>query len=388
MINLLASSITQYIVNFDGAENIARSVSFWTVIAFILGSILTLILVKGERKKRLAKIVLLTVGVFIMIGIIITFMVMNAKEASELHLSALLYAPLITFCLCLILSVVISLIKPKKIIKVISGIALLLSLVAIIVCLTIYYESGASLELNWINADDVDTLGLWIGSALLALFIIITAIFTDKTKGLDFDAKSLTYAGVLGGLGLALSYVKIFRAPMGGSITLAQVLPIMLYSYIFGTKKGVVLGFAIGMLQAAQDPWLLHPAQFLLDYPIAYASFGLTGCFAKVKKIDNKCITFLLGSIIACICRFLSHFMAGAFAFGSFAPEEFSSVYIYSLVYTSSYVLPDTAISIVLGCILMMSKSFVKVLSEIANDKKKKVKTTDTTVENASVETE
>lgn len=372
MINLLSSSITQYIVNFDGAENIARSVSFWAIIAFIIASIATLISVKDEQKKRIAKIVLLSVGVILMVGIIITFMVLNGKEAAELQLSALLYAPLITFCVCLILSVVISLIKPKKIIKTISGIVLLLSLIAVIVCLTIYYESGASLDLNWINAEDVDTLGLWIGAGALVLIIILTAVFTDKTKGLDFDAKSLTYAGVLGGLSLALSYVKLFRAPMGGSVTLAQVLPIMLYSYIFGTKKGVILGFAIGMLQAAQDPWLLHPAQFLLDYPIAYASFGLTGCFANVKKINNKCVSFLLGSILACICRFSSHFMAGAFAFGSFAPDNFSSVYIYSLVYTSSYVLPDTAISIVLGCILMMSKSFAKVLSGINPDKKNK----------------
>lgn len=381
MINLLSSIITQYIVNFDGAENIARSVSFWAVITFIIASIITLILVKDAQKKRIAKIVLLSVGVILMVGIIITFMVLNAKEAAELQLSALLYAPLITFCVCLILSVVISLIKPKKIIKTISGIVLILSLIAVIVCLTVYYESGASLDLNWINAEDVDTLGLWIGAGALVLIIVLTAVFTDKTKGLDFDAKSLTYAGVLGGLSLALSYVKLFRAPMGGSITLAQVLPIMLYSYFFGTKKGVILGFAIGMLQAAQDPWLLHPAQFLLDYPIAYASFGLTGCFAKVKKINKKCISFLLGSVLACVCRFSSHFMAGAFAFGSFAPDNFSSVYIYSLVYTSSYVLPDTAISIVLGCILMMSKSFVKVLSGINPDKKNKT-TAVTPIEN------
>ncbi len=379
MINFLTSSITQYIVNFDGAENIARSISFWTIIAFIIGAIVTMIAVKDDKKRRIAKIVLSSLGTVIAVGIIITFIVLNAKEAAELQLSALLQVPLIIFCVCLVLAVIVTLINPKKIIKRISGIVLLLSLVAVIVCLSIYYESGASLDLNWIKAEDVNTLGLWIGAVGLVFVIVLTSVFTDKTKGLDFDAKSLTYAGVLGGLSLALSYVKLFRAPMGGSITLAQVLPIMLYSYIFGTKKGVILGFAIGMLQAAQDPWLLHPAQFLLDYPIAYASFGLTGCFAKVKKINNKCISFLLGGILACICRFLSHFMAGAFAFGSFAPENFNSVYIYSLVYTSSYVLPDTAISIVLGCILMMSKSFVKVLSGINPDKKNKTSTAITT---------
>ena len=66
-------------------------------------------------------------------------------------------------------------------------------------------------------------------------------------------------------MSFALSYVRIFRLPMGGSITFASMLPFMLYSYMYGTKKGVLAGLVYGVLQAVQDPWIIHPAQFALD---------------------------------------------------------------------------------------------------------------------------
>ena len=40
-----------------------------------------------------------------------------------------------------------------------------------------------------------------------------------------------------------------------------------------------------GVLQAVQNPWLIHPAQFILDYPVAFAAIGLGGIFTKIKKL-------------------------------------------------------------------------------------------------------
>ena len=156
---------------------------------------------------------------------------------------------------------------------------------------------------------------------------------------------------------------------MGGSITLASMLPIMIFAYIFGTKKGIILGAVMGLLQAVQDPWILHPAQFMLDYMLAFACFGLSGCFAKLNiKYHN--VKFLLGGITAGLLRFMSHFFSGAFAFGSFGLEEFNSIYLYSLVYNVSYVLPDALIAIVVGVILFSSKSFTKIALAVKGVKK------------------
>lgn len=366
---LLSNELTQYFTNFDSAENIARGVFLWAIIAYIVAVIVCLFAVKGEKQRKVAKIVLSAVCTVLVVGIIATFLVFNGKEAKELNLLPLLYVPMIVFCVTLVASIIAIILKPNKIVKIVSGIALLLSIIAVIVCLSIYYESGASLELNWIEAENVNTLGLWLGAVGILVIIVLVAIFTDKEKGLDFDTKSLAYAGVLGGLSFALSYVRILKMPMGGSITLASMLPIMLYAYIFGTKKGIILGAVMGLLQAVQDPWILHPAQFMLDYMLAFACFGLSGCFAKLNiKYHN--VKFLLGGITAGLLRFMSHFFSGAFAFGSFGLEEFNSIYLYSLVYNVSYVLPDALISIVVGVILFSSKSFTKIALEVKGVKK------------------
>ena len=366
---LLSNELTQYFTNFDSAENIARGVCLWAIIAYIVAVIVCLFAVKGEKQRKVAKIVLSAVCAVLVVGIIATFLVFNGQEAKELNLLPLLYVPMIVFCVTLVASIIAIILKPNKIVKIVSGIALLLSIIAVIVCLSIYYESGASLELNWIEAENVNTLGLWLGAVGILVIIVLVAIFTDKEKGLDFDTKSLAYAGVLGGLSFALSYVRILKMPMGGSITLASMLPIMLYAYIFGTKKGIILGAVMGLLQAVQDPWILHPAQFMLDYMLAFACFGLSGCFAKLNiKYHN--VKFLLGGITAGLLRFMSHFFSGAFAFGSFGLEEFNSIYLYSLVYNVSYVLPDALISIVVGVILFSSKSFTKIALEVKGVKK------------------
>lgn len=365
-----ASSVTQYVLNFDGALNIARSVAFWAIIVYVLSFIIASSAVKSDKGKLVLRRVFGVSASVLIAGVIATFLVFYVKEAKEYNLLPLLYAPLVVFCVCLISSVIAIILKPSKLVKIICASLLIASVVSVIICLSIYYKSGASLELNWIQASDVNTVGLWIGSIVISIIILLTAILTDKVKGLRFDVKSITYGGILGAMSLALSYVRVLKMPMGGSITLASTLPIMLYSYIFGTKKGVVLGVVMGLLQAVQDPWILHPAQFLLDYALAFGCLGLAGAFAKLP-IKRNAVKFLIGGITCGILRFMCHFFAGAWAFGSFAPESYANEYVYSLAYNSAYVLPDSAISVVIGFILTLSKSFSKVINGATNTTKK-----------------
>lgn len=124
-------------------------------------------------------------------------------------------------------------------------------------------------------------------------------------------------------MSFALSYLRIVKMPQGGSITLASLLPLMIYSYMFGTKKGVFAGMIYGLLQALQDTYILHPAQFVLDYPLAFAGIGLAGMFAKTKALEKlPQLQFALGAVVAGVARFLMHFLSGIFAFGAFAPGK------------------------------------------------------------------
>ena len=69
---------------------------------------------------------------------------------------------------------------------------------------------------------------------------------------MNTNTKRLVYGALCIALSFALSYVKLFSMPMGGSITLCSMLPLMLYAYRFGTPAGLLAGLAYGLLQLIQ----------------------------------------------------------------------------------------------------------------------------------------
>ncbi|MDE6274284.1 MAG: energy-coupled thiamine transporter ThiT, partial [Clostridiales bacterium] len=167
-------------------------------------------------------------------------------------------------------------------------------------------------------------------------------------------------AAICVALSFALSYLKLWEMPQGGSVTFASLLPLMIYSYMFGTKKGVFAGLIYGVLQAVQDPWIIHPAQFLLDYPVAFAAIGVTGMFANMQKLEKlPQVQFALGAIVASVLRFVSHVLSGVFAFSAYAADAGMNVWAYSTAY-NSFVFVDVALVIVAGVLAFSSPSLVK----------------------------
>ena len=130
----------------------------------------------------------------------------------------------------------------------------------------------------------------------------------------------------------------------------------MLYSYIFGVKRGVFVGFIYGILQSVQDPWIIHPAQFILDYPVAFACVGLAGLFKKLP-CKNPQIKFAFGTILAGTFRFICHVLSGTFAFEAYAKGQ--NAFAYSLVY-NLYVFIDAGLVVAVGVLLLSVRSFVK----------------------------
>jgi thiamine transporter len=184
----------------------------------------------------------------------------------------------------------------------------------------------------------------------------------DK-QPLHFSARALAYAGICSAMSYALSYIKLWDMPHGGSITLVSLLPLMLYAYIFGAKKGVFVGFTYGVLQALQDPWLIHPAQFLLDYPVAFSAIGLAGLMkncARLQKLPQ--VKFTIGACIAGCMRFICHVLSGTLAFEAYA--EGQNALVYSLVY-NSYVFIDVALVVIAAVFVLSSLSFNKTIGAI-----------------------
>ncbi|MBR1746592.1 MAG: energy-coupled thiamine transporter ThiT [Clostridia bacterium] len=353
---LSASKFEQYFFNFKSTTTTAISVMLWIFFALLI-CFVVLSLTMKDKSKVINKVFAILGTLYVATAIVLFAVLKGIENNEDGGVNALILYPMITLAIVLIASALIAVFVPNKIVRILSYALSGGALVAVIVCLSVYYASGEASEFNWIDQENVNSVALWITSVVLIL-VIGGLTFLDRRK-LKFDTKSLTYAGITLALAFALSYIRIIRMPMGGGITLASLLPIMLYSYMFGTKKGVLVGVLYGVLQAIQDPWILHPAQFLLDYPVAFAGVGLVGLMRDQKREWDPKLSFAVGAIVAAFARLLAHFLSGAFAFGVYAGDwNMTSPYLYSIAYNAAYVLPDAALAIIAGILLMLSKTF------------------------------
>ena len=214
--------------------------------------------------------------------------------------------------------------------------------------------------------DDYTPLSNWemyLTSAILVVVIVALAVLGGKQTA--YNAKALTYGAICIALSYALSYVKFFSLPQGGSVTFASLLPLALYSYMFGTRKGLVAGVVYGMLQFIQTPYFYQPMQVLLDYPIAFGAIGLAGIARKFKFLKGNMIAeFTVGTTIAVLLRYVAHVLSGYFVFYSwnYDPDNLSSL-AYSLIY-NAFTLADLAIVLAVGVLALLSKTMRRTIMQ------------------------
>ncbi|MBB6216752.1 thiamine transporter [Anaerosolibacter carboniphilus] len=162
----------------------------------------------------------------------------------------------------------------------------------------------------------------------------------------NFSTKMLVEAGIMIALAQILSYVKIFEAPYGGSVTAGSMVPILFYAIRWGAGPGILAGAVYGILQFVLGPkYSFHILSILLDYVVAFGLLGLAGLFRK----DFKGV--FLGVFFGILGRFVSTVLSGVILWASYAPENMNP-WIYSIVYNGAYLVPELIISFVLVGIL------------------------------------
>jgi len=147
-------------------------------------------------------------------------------------------------------------------------------------------------------------------------------------------------------LATVLSYIKIFSLPQGGSVTAASMVPILWLALRRGPKVGLFAATLYGVVQFALGPYIFHPAQVLLDYPIAFGLLGVAGFFQKRPFI---------GVTLGIVGRFVAHFFSGIIFFAIYAPEGMHPA-IYSAAYNGGYLLVELVISVYVIYLLRKSK--------------------------------
>lgn len=195
---------------------------------------------------------------------------------------------------------------------------------------------------------------------VIAIIIVVLALILkgNKKEEKPVDVKALTISSLLIALSVILGNIKIFEMPQGGSITLMSILPIVLCGYLLGTKRGVLAGICVGLLNLIFGPYIIHPVQLFLDYPIAYGALGLSGLVSNSKNGLTK------GYLIGLAGRYICAFLSGWIFFGAYAPESFNAV-TWSLWYNFTYLAAEGILTIIIINIPSVKKAFQSLKTQI-----------------------
>lgn len=258
--------------------------------------------------------------------------------------------------------------KAVKISLIVTAALLLGCFIATMVLMAQYYGDIAEYYPN------ANLVGMIVSAVVFMVIMVVMWFVGDKRK--MSDTRSIVYGAISIALSFALSYAKLFKLPQGGSVTFASLLPLMVYCCMFGTRRGLVVCTIYGVLQALQDPFIIHPMQFLLDYPLAFGLIGVSGIFMEKGVFkEKKIVAFLLGGIIAVVLRYACHVCSGVFAFADYADlDKYGSAIVYSMAY-NSFTFVDMALALVAGSTLFASKSFTALMQKSSDVNKLAVAT-------------
>lgn len=183
----------------------------------------------------------------------------------------------------------------------------------------------------------------------------------NKTRlTLQQSARELVLATASGGMAIALgtllSIFTVIKMPQGGSLTIGSMLPLIFCALAFGPVWGVGTAIVYGVLQFIIAPYAAHWASIFLDYPIAFGMLGLSGFFAApyARRLEESNILrrigllslprIVLAVVVAMGGRLFAHVLSGVIFFAYYAPEG-QNVWLYSLGYNGTYMVPEMVIT-------------------------------------------
>ncbi len=174
--------------------------------------------------------------------------------------------------------------------------------------------------------------------------LVVMLILLIRVKKVKLNTKMLVLIAVTVALSTILGSITLYRLPQGGSITPGSMVPILLLAFIYSPEVGFIGGLVYGILNLITGPYIVHPMQVLLDYPLPFMLLGTAGYFKNTY----------LGCTSAVLLRFIAHVFSGVIFFAEYAGNQ--NPWIYSMVYNGSYILPELLITLVIFAILPLSR--------------------------------
>lgn len=178
----------------------------------------------------------------------------------------------------------------------------------------------------------------------LAVIVLLFAGILVSDRGKKADTRAMVTSAVLVALAIALNQVVLFRMPQGGSITAFSMLPIIVCAYFYGVRRGLMAGMCVGLIDLIFNPYVIHPIQMLLDYPLAYGALAFAGLM-RARKLG-----LISGYVVGLSARYLCAVLSGLIFFGQYAPEGFNAL-TWSIYYNITYLGAEGALTIAVLCI-------------------------------------
>jgi len=179
----------------------------------------------------------------------------------------------------------------------------------------------------------------------------------------------MTLCAVFVALASVLSLVKVYKLPLGGSVTLLSMLPIVMLGVFLDIRWALAASFLYSLIQLgfgiAIDgifAWGLTPLALIgtifLDYIIPFTLIGLAGIFRK-KGITG----IVAGTVLVMILRFVCHLISGGIIFDIWC--EWDNVWFYSFCYNGSFMLPELIITSIASGVVFALPSTQKLGTKI-----------------------
>lgn len=189
-------------------------------------------------------------------------------------------------------------------------------------------------------------------SLLVILVLAAAFIYVAKVK---LTTRMMIHIAIAIALGTVLKMFRIMQMPMGGSVTLGSMIPIIFIAYVYGSRVGYLAGLLFGVVDLLLGAYVVHPVQLFLDYILAFGALGVAGYFK-----DN----IALGALAGIALRSLCHIISGVVFFYEYAGGQ--NALVYSILYNGTYLLPEAIIAMVVLAVIPVKRIKTEVTRGVA----------------------
>lgn len=183
------------------------------------------------------------------------------------------------------------------------------------------------------------------------------------TESKSSKIRILCESAIMVALATALSLVKVYDAPYGGSVTLLSMAPIIILSLRRGVPVGLAAGFVHSLIQLifglSSVAYVPTPGGIvlcvLLDYILPFTLLGLGGIFQKVSFTKNRnanlILAALLGTLLVTVLRYACHIVSGVVIWYALDLEWYADdpthivnlygPWLFSAIYNGTFMLPE-----------------------------------------------